>query len=412
MAVSAYLFSMRKMMFLLAGLFLSMQIQAQSIIELEREVRSYNRYPDQRLCEAKLLLSIDSMNDAGHRYMYEHYNSQHKGSGSTYWDQLILDHPNSPLPYMVHAKMHFLDAYDNQHLYPEQLTYLYQALEQYPDNVGVQYELAKLYYKDFLYPIEKDQFAASESIEDIPEMKSIYASAVDSALYYFSKVWQNDTINRYQIYFPIKQIEYFHGTNESSFPLNIDSSGHNDYFPYWYFMSGINYAAGYHNLVFELKLSSHAVSSRTTQLKALKEPGLYTLPVSSGTTVYRFTWLRSFHHPISIRLEQTSNEYIIYWKEGKGPGGYAPKGLKISGRKRLKPAQGQKCIQLINGMQLDSLPNNHETLMFDGASWLLERKTAGGYKAFHTNEPDQKFNDLGRFLLKCTNIRIKEDEIY
>jgi len=422
MAVGAYLFSIRRIMLLLAGLCFVHVVYAQTPLQLEYEVRSHSRYPNQKLCEAKLLLSIDSMNDAGHRYMYEHYAQQHKGSGSTYWDQLFLDHPNSPLPYMVHAKMYFLDAYDNKHLYSEQLTYLYQALEKYPDNVGVQYELAKLYYKDFLYPIQADKFTESETsieseidsilLKDIPERKSVYTHAVDSALHYFGKVWQNDTTNRYQIYFPIKQIEYFLCITESPFQLNIDSSGYNDYFPYWYFIEGKNYIVSYYNLLFEVWMSSRAVSYRTTQLKALKEPGLYTIPVSSGTTVYRFTWLRSFHHPISIRLEQTGNEYILYWKEGKGLGGYAPKGLKLSGRKRLKPAQGKKCVQLINSMQLDSLPNNHEALMFDGASWLLERKTADGYKAFQTDEPNQEFNDLGRYLLKCTNIRVNEDEIY
>jgi hypothetical protein len=421
MAVGTYLFSMRSI-FLLLSICWFQIINAQTPLQLEYAVRSDWRSGGQKLCEAKLLLSIDSMNDAGHRYMHKYYTLQHKGADSSYWDQLFADHPNSPLPYMVHAKMYFLDAGYHSYLYPEQFNLLYKALSYYPENTGVQYELAELYYKDFLYPIEADKFVDSEALiesepdsillKDVPEKRSFNPHAIDSALHYFGKVWQSDTTNRYQIYFPIKQMEYFLCINESPFQLNIDSSGYNDYSPYWYFIEGKNYAAGYYNLLFEVWMSSRAVSYRTTQLKALKEPGLYTIPVSSGTTVYRFTWLRSFHHPISIRLEQTGNEYILYWKEGKGLGGYAPKGLKLSGRKRLKPAQGKKCAQLINSIQLDSLPNNHEVLMFDGASWLLERKTEDGYKAFHTNEPDQKFNDLGRFLLKCTNIRVKEDEIY
>ncbi|HXQ97339.1 MAG TPA: hypothetical protein VN774_02765, partial [Candidatus Limnocylindrales bacterium] len=39
------------------------------------------------------------------------------------------------------------------------------------------------------------------------------------------------------------------------------------------------------------------------QLKALKEPSLWELSQKSKQQVYRFLWLRTFDHPVAIRVE-------------------------------------------------------------------------------------------------------------
>ena len=59
-----------------------------------------------------------------------------------------------------------------------------------------------------------------------------------------------------------------------------------------------------------------------TQLKDLNEDCLYNKELKQNSIIYRFTWLRSFHHPIAIRIEKTENEIMLYWKVGKGAGGY------------------------------------------------------------------------------------------
>jgi len=39
------------------------------------------------------------------------------------------------------------------------------------------------------------------------------------------------------------------------------------------------------------------------QLKALDEPSLLAEARNTSTQSYRFLWLRSFHHPIAVRLD-------------------------------------------------------------------------------------------------------------
>ena len=68
-------------------------------------------------------------------------------------------------------------------------------------------------------------------------------------------------------------------------------------------------------------------------LRAMKEPVIYT--DNSLNEMYRFTWLRSFHHPIAIRIEKQENKYMLYWKVCNGAGGYEPGELIIDKKKTL-----------------------------------------------------------------------------
>src|SRR5262245_51972945 len=63
----------------------------------------------------------------------------------------------------------------------------------------------------------------------------------------------------------------------------------------------------------------------TKQLKALKEPSLWELSKKSVPQAYRFLWLRSFHHPVAIRLDINADGTArLTTKMTSGAGGYAP----------------------------------------------------------------------------------------
>src|SRR5688572_21186821 len=57
-------------------------------------------------------------------------------------------------------------------------------------------------------------------------------------------------------------------------------------------------------------------------LFALKEPILNNY--NGDKEIYRFTWLRTFHHPVSIRLEKQNNVVKLFTKVCNGAGGYEP----------------------------------------------------------------------------------------
>jgi cell fate regulator YaaT (PSP1 superfamily) len=69
------------------------------------------------------------------------------------------------------------------------------------------------------------------------------------------------------------------------------------------------------------------------QLRALKEPIIFS--DTSKKEMYRFTWLRTFHNPIAIRIEKENNNYKLYWKLCNGAGGYDPGELIIDKQKKV-----------------------------------------------------------------------------
>src|ERR1700683_1038859 len=60
-------------------------------------------------------------------------------------------------------------------------------------------------------------------------------------------------------------------------------------------------------------------------LKALGEPSFWELSQRSNQQVYRFLWLRSFSHPVAVRLElRPDGSAILTIQTTDGAGGYAP----------------------------------------------------------------------------------------
>ena len=103
---------------------------------------------------------------------------------------------------------------------------------------------------------------------------------------------------------------------------------------------------------------------------------------------------------------------MLYWKVGKGAGGYEPKGLKKSGKKRLSLRDWTEFERLIKESNFESLPNEKYIPMTDGATWTLERKSSDSYKAHHSNWPSKEIKEACLYLLSLTKIKVKEDDKY
>ncbi|MNX93715.1 hypothetical protein D3C86_1259120 [compost metagenome] len=207
MAVGAYWFSMQRIMLLLAGLFLSMQVQAQSIIELEREVLHATYTPEnleQRLCEARQLLTMDSLNSTGHFYMKLYFNKHRTDTSFSYIDQLFKQHPHSALPYIIQTKQQY-----KAESHTTAIQCLYQALDRHPENLTLKLELAKQYYAKFMQPLPFEYEAFQPMEDENTELKPVVMDtmAADSALHYFYQVWRADAPGQYELYFPIRQLE-------------------------------------------------------------------------------------------------------------------------------------------------------------------------------------------------------------
>lgn len=403
-----------------------LSVFGQSVEKLEKKlstIRSSEELRD-KMGIAQKLLQLDPLNYKAIHHICRYYENRKIDSISIFFDNLIAKYPNKAQPLILRLQFLYFEQPDRKEYYKLKFKYLNSALLLDRSNKSTIFLLAESYYKDFIIPRDKsrddvftyDGVVDTAFINSTREIKkSTYSHSADSALKYFYKLWDIDTGRRDIIYFPIRQLEhYLNKKGTSPISENIMQNNEYCYFPPWYFANinknwECNDSIDY---LFILDLSQHDSYGISKHLSALKETCLYNQTVDKDFESYRFTWLRSFHNPICIRIEKTNNGIFLYWKVGKGMGGYEPKGLKASGKKKITENEWNEFRNHINKSNFDNLPNEKYVLMTDGASWILERKTKNNFKAHKTNEPSNEFKNCCLYLLKLSKIKVKEENIY
>ena len=423
---------MRKILNILILLILTLSAFGQTIKKMEEELTMFSSWEEaesgNKIDKAYTLLKKDSFNAIAIDYICNYHRNREKDSVSIFFDNLIKEHPNRVEPYLIRAfylyKEH--DFSDKVNYNKLKANYLNAALEMDTLNKKTLYFLAETYYRDFMYPREKEKYSSLFDDDDSifselkPEKiikKFAFEHAADSALKYLYKLWAVDSARKDVIYFPIRQLECYLKRREQS-PIKEDIMLNSYcYFPPWYF---VNLSKNWEcdttvNYLFDIEHSKEFYAGwNTEQLIGLKEPCLYNRSLEENTVAYRFTWLRTFHNPISIRLEKNEKNIILYWKVGKGAGGYDPKGLKTGGKRNLTEKEWNEFMDFFNNTNFNNLPNITCMPMCDGATWTLEYKTKDNFKAYQTNIPEanKTFRECCLFLLKLTNIKIDEKKIY
>ena len=403
----------------------------QTIQELEYDLSYYHsseKYGD-KIETAKKLQNLDPFNYRAIEYICRYYNNRKIDSVSIYFDNLIAKFPKNTEPYLLRSELLFLelDFRDKDEYNRRKIKYLKQGLEINPNAPLIIFKLAEVYYKDFIFPLEKEKdwgfsfdfgdelIDSTLVVKERPVKKSTYEHAADSSLKYFYQVWDLEKEKREVIYYPIRQLECFLKQTFNT-PILKETERNFDqcYFPLSYFSNLTdNWECDFStNYLFEIESGKRTAEWLEVQLVDLQENCLYNNVTKQNSTIYRFTWLRSFHHPIAIRVERVENEIMLYWKVGKGAGGYEPKGLKKSGKKRLSLRDWTEFERLIKESNFESLPNEKYIPMTDGATWTLERKSSDSYKAHHSNWPSKEIKEACLYLLSLTKIKVKEDDKY
>jgi len=121
------------------------------------------------------------------------------------------------------------------------------------------------------------------------------------------------------------------------------------------------------------------------QLVAMDEPAL---AASSNARTYRFLWLRTFHHPVAVRVVRDAAGDRVIATELDGAGGYAPG--KVLRRKEiaLTTAQADAFERVIeaDGLWSWKVPEGDDGR--DGSEWIVEGATTK-YRVVHQWSPDE-----------------------
>ncbi|NMO17675.1 hypothetical protein HPC49_10315 [Pyxidicoccus fallax] len=148
-------------------------------------------------------------------------------------------------------------------------------------------------------------------------------------------------------------------------------------------------------------------------------------PAASDAESYRFTWLRSFHAPVVIRVERSGPVFQLHAKQLDGvsvaPGGAVTGKFAVDHTRLLTPEESSQVVLALKAANFWGLTPRHSqgdhVVYSDGASWLLEGTRAGHYRAYNVHSPESE-GEAGAFRAAClklvqlAGLAIREDEVY
>ena len=131
-------------------------------------------------------------------------------------------------------------------------------------------------------------------------------------------------------------------------------------------------------------------------------------PDVPGLERYRFLWLRSFHHPVAVRIWKSGDEHFISVKETNGAGGYEPYQLILDRTRMLAPAEWAEFIRLLDQTCYWELESEDENIEGnDGARWILEAVKGGRYHIVDRWSPDGgTYREACMYALKLSELKI------
>ena len=165
-----------------------------------------------------------------------------------------------------------------------------------------------------------------------------------------------------------------------------------------------------------LKLDAAKAKWYSEQLTALQEPSLFEAKQDSTVQSYRFLWLRSFHHPVAIRvLIYADGSGVVVTKMADGSGGNKPGKLILNKTEPLSPDAAKIFTQRIHQLNYWTLPmRDTNPSGTDGAQWVIEGIDHGTYHLVDRWSPnDGPVRKLGLYFLHdLSGSYLKNEEVY
>lgn len=154
----------------------------------------------------------------------------------------------------------------------------------------------------------------------------------------------------------------------------------------------------------------------STQLQALDEPSLWSLSQTQKEQSYRFLWLRTFHHPMAIRIDMNvDGTSRLTTKLTSGAGGYGPGRLVQNDTSTLTKEQTDWFLGKIQEPKFWELAAfDKSRIGLDGAQWIVEGAKNGNYHIVDRWSPkDGPVRVIGLLMLKdLAKAKIPAKETY
>lgn len=154
--------------------------------------------------------------------------------------------------------------------------------------------------------------------------------------------------------------------------------------------------------------------SYSIYLRVMSEPSLSEASKYKALVAYRFLWLRTFHHPIAIRLTiRLDGTGFLTAKTTSGHGDYEPGTLVQNNSVEVSKSQVQQFLSLLGKMGFWTSQTEGATGGTDGAMWILEGVQSGSYHVVDRWSPEKDdYSRVCLYLLDLSRITIPAEEIY
>ena len=141
-------------------------------------------------------------------------------------------------------------------------------------------------------------------------------------------------------------------------------------------------------------------------LTSAQEPSLFERSQSRApSSEYRFTWLPSFNHPITVKvLTKPDGALQVIAKELSGAGGYDPSRITRRVERVLSPDEAASFIGTVAKTDICHLPSARCLLGgVDGEEWIFEAVDKTGYHFTRRWSPTRgPAHDLGTAFIRLT----------
>lgn len=141
-------------------------------------------------------------------------------------------------------------------------------------------------------------------------------------------------------------------------------------------------------------------------LRAAREPSLYATTREAGASgrILRFTWLRSFHPPVIVRVDESADgKARMVAKELSGYGGYEPGHVAKTVERLLSAAEWLALKNQVDRSRLMETRQPECILGADGAQWILEQAVGSSYGyAVRWSPANGAVRELGLAMMALT----------
>lgn len=151
----------------------------------------------------------------------------------------------------------------------------------------------------------------------------------------------------------------------------------------------------------------------SSDLRALHEPSFFEAAQDRSVVAYRFLWLRTFHHPIVIRLTiLPDGTGSMTSKMTSGAGGYDAGAMIWNKSFDISKAQAEQFSSMLQkaAFWTSSIGGGGGP---DGAQWVMEGIQGGVYHIADRWSPQKDdYESMCLFLLSLSKIEVNAKDIY